>query len=30
MTSSGLLCEVCVVHFKWIKGLSGGFRVTFV
>jgi len=20
MTSSGLQCEVCVVHFKWIKG----------
>jgi len=23
MTSSGLQCEVCVVHFKWIKGESG-------
>jgi len=23
MTSSGLKCEVCVVHFKWIKGESG-------
>jgi len=23
MTSSGLECEVCVVHFKWIKGESG-------
>jgi len=22
MTSSGLQCEVCVVHFKWIKGES--------
>jgi len=20
MTLSGLQCEVCVVHFKWIKG----------
>jgi len=20
MNSSGLKCEVCVVHFKWIKG----------
>jgi len=20
---SGLECEVCVVHFKWIKGESG-------
>jgi len=20
MTSSGLKCEVCVVHFQWIKG----------
>ena len=20
MNSSGLECEVCVVHFKWIKG----------
>jgi len=23
MTSSGLHCEVCVVHFKWIQGESG-------
>jgi len=23
MTSSGLQCELCVVHFKWIKGESG-------
>jgi len=23
MTSSGLQCEVCVLHFKWIKGESG-------
>jgi len=23
MTSSGLECEVFVVHFKWIKGESG-------
>jgi len=23
MTSSGLQCEFCVVHFKWIKGESG-------
>jgi len=23
MTSSGLQCEVCVIHFKWIKGESG-------
>jgi len=23
MTSSGVECEVCVVHFKWIKGVSG-------
>jgi len=23
MTSSGLQCEVCVVHFKWIKDESG-------
>jgi len=30
MTSIGLQCEVCVVHFKWIKGDSGGFRVKFV
>jgi len=22
MNSSGLECEVCVVHFKWIKGES--------
>jgi len=22
MTSSGLQCEVCVVHLKWIKGES--------
>jgi len=22
MTLSGLKCEVCVVHFKWIKGES--------
>jgi len=27
MTSSGLQCEVCVVHFK---GIKGGFRVKFV
>jgi len=23
MTSSGLECEVYVVHFKWIKGEGG-------
>jgi len=23
MTSNGLQCEVCVVHFKWIKCESG-------
>jgi len=23
MNSSGVECEVCVVHFKWIKGESG-------
>jgi len=23
MTSSGLQCEVCVFHFKWIKGERG-------
>jgi len=23
MASSGLQCEVCVVHFKWIKGENG-------
>jgi len=23
MKSSGVECEVCVVHFKWIKGVSG-------
>jgi len=23
MNSSGLECEVCVVHFKWIKGERG-------
>jgi len=23
MNSSGLKCEVCVVHFKWIKGERG-------
>jgi len=23
MTSSGLQCQVCVIHFKWIKGESG-------
>jgi len=23
MTSSGLQCDVCVVHFIWIKGESG-------
>jgi len=23
MTSSGLQCEVCVVHFQWINGESG-------
>jgi len=22
MTSGGLQCEVCVVHFKWIKSES--------
>jgi len=20
MNSSGLECEVCIIHFKWIKG----------
>jgi len=25
MNSSGLKCEVCVVHFKWIKGERGVF-----
>jgi len=23
MNSSGLVCEVCIVHFKWIKGERG-------
>jgi len=23
MNSSGVQCEICVVHFKWIKGESG-------
>jgi len=23
MTLNGLWCEVCVVHFKWIKGGNG-------
>jgi len=23
MKSSELCCEVCVVHFKWIKGENG-------
>jgi len=23
MTSSGLLCEVCIVLLKWIRGESG-------
>jgi len=23
VTSSGLQCELCVVHVKWIKGESG-------
>jgi len=23
MNSSGLECEVCVVHFKWINGERG-------
>jgi len=23
MTSRGLQCEVCVIHFKWIQGESG-------
>jgi len=23
MTSSGLMCEVCIVHLKWIKVGSG-------
>jgi len=23
MTSSALGCEVCVIHFKWIKGERG-------
>ena len=30
MASSGLHCEVCVVHFKWTKVKSGGVRVKFV
>ena len=30
MNSSGLECEVCVVHFKWIKGEGEGFRIKFV
>jgi len=30
MTSSGLQCEICVVHFKLTKGKSGWFRVKFV
>jgi len=25
MNSSGLDFEVCVVHFKWIKGVRGWF-----
>jgi len=23
MNSSGLECEVCIIHFKWIKGERG-------
>jgi len=23
MNSSGLECEICVVHFQWIKGERG-------
>jgi len=30
MTLSGLECEVCVIHFEWIKGERGGFRIQFV
>jgi len=30
MTSSGLQCEICVVHFKWIKGESGWVKSKFV
>jgi len=30
MTSSGLECEVCVIHFKWLKVKEGGFRIQFV
>jgi len=28
MRSSGLQCEVCVVHIKWIKGETGGLGVS--
>jgi len=28
MRSSGLQCEVCVVHFQWIKGESGWIKST--
>jgi len=27
MTSSGLQCEVCVVHFKWIEDESGLMKI---
>jgi len=30
MTSSGLQCEICVFHFKWIKGESGWVKSKFV
>ena len=30
MTSSGLQCEICVVHFSWLKLKVVGFRVKFV
>jgi len=27
MTSNGLQCEVCVVHFKWIEDESGLIKI---
>jgi len=27
MTSSGIQCEICIVHFKWIKDESGLIKI---
>jgi len=27
MTLNGLQCEVCVIHFKWIKGKSEWIKI---